>query len=142
VTDLAGGDSTRANPATKLAVDRTRLAFERTTLSWVRTAISLISFGFSIPQFFRIARTGLPESKDLIGPDEFGLLLIVIGLLALLIVTLEHRASIEALKAQYPVREGYQTIPRSRASMLAGLIAVLGLLALVSILLRKLSLII
>jgi len=111
-------------------------------LSWVRTAISLISFGFSIPQFFRIAKTGLPESKDIIGPDEFGLLLIVIGLLALLIVTLEHRASIEALKVQYPVTEGYQRIPRSRASMLAGLIAVLGLLALVSILLRKLSLII
>jgi len=111
-------------------------------LSWVRTAISLISFGFSIPQFFRIARTGLPESKDLIGPDEFGLLLIVIGLLALLVVTLEHRASIEALKVQYPVTQGYQRIPRSRASMLAGFIAVLGLLALVSILLRKLSLII
>ena len=111
-------------------------------LSWVRTAISLISFGFSIAQFFRTARTGFPESKDFIGPDEFGLLLIVIGLLAHLLVTLEHRASIEALRAQYPVTEGYQSIPRSRASMLAGLIAVLGLLALVSILLRKLSLII
>ena len=110
-------------------------------LSWVRTAISLISFGFSIPQFFRIARAGLPESKDIIGPDEFGLLLIVIGLLALLIVTLEHRASMEALKMQYPVTEGYQTIPRSRASMLAGLIAVLGLLALASIVIHKVGLI-
>lgn len=67
-------------------------------LSWVRTAISLISFGFSIPQFFRIARTGLPESKDFIGPDEFGLLLIVIGLLALLAVTLEHRACVPAVR--------------------------------------------
>jgi len=141
VTDLAGGDALRANPATKLAVDRTRLAFERTMLSWVRTAISLISFGFSIPQFFRVARTGLPESKDIIGPDEFGLLLIVVGLLALLVVTLEHRASIEALKVQYPVTEGYQSIPRSRATMLAGLIAVLGLLALVSIIIHKVGLI-
>ena len=141
MTDLAGGDSPTANPATKLAVDRTRLAFERTMLSWVRTAISLISFGFSIAQFFRTARTGLPESKDFIGPDEFGLLLIVIGLLALLVVTLEHRASIEALRVQYPVTEGYQSIPRSRASMLAGLIAVLGLLALVSIIIHKAGLI-
>ena len=106
-------------------------------LSWVRTAIALISFGFSIPQFFRIARIGAPKSNDFIGPDEFGLLLIVIGLLALLLVTLEHRASIEALKVQYPVREGYQSVPRSRASMLAGLIAVLGLLALVSIIIHK-----
>ena len=110
-------------------------------LSWVRTSISLISFGFSISQFFRVARTGLPESRDVIGPDEFGLLLIVIGLLALLVVTLEHRASIEALKVQYPVTEGYQSIPRSRASMLAGLIAVLGLLALVSIIIHKAGLV-
>ena len=141
MTDLAEGDLTRANPATKLAVDRTRLAFERTMLSWVRMAISLISFGFSIPQFFHIARTGLPESKDFVGPDEFGLLLIVIGLLALLLVTLEHRASIEALRVQYPMTEGYQSIPRSHASMLAGLIAVLGLLALVSIIIHKVRLI-
>jgi putative membrane protein len=110
-------------------------------LSWVRTAISLISFGFSIPQFFRISSTRVPERKDFIGPDEFGLLLIVIGLLALLLVTLEHRASIEALKAQYPVAEDYQRVPRSRASMLAALIAILGLLALVSLILRKLRLI-
>jgi putative membrane protein len=82
-------------------------------LSWVRTAISLISFGFSIPQFFHIASTRVPERQDFIGPDEFGLLLIVIGLLALLLVTLEHRASIEALKAQYPAAEGYQRVPRS-----------------------------
>jgi putative membrane protein len=140
VTDLAEGDSTKANPATKLSVDRTRLAFDRTMLSWVRTAISLISFGFSIPQFFRIARTGPPKSGDLIGPDEFGLLLIVIGLLALLLVALEQRTAIEALKAQYPVTEGYQRVPRSRASMLAGLIAVLGLLALASIIIHKVGL--
>jgi len=68
-------------------------------------------------------------------------LLIVIGLLELLVVTLEHRASIEALKVQYPVTEGYQSIPRSRATMLAGLIAVLGLLALVSIIIHKVGLI-
>jgi putative membrane protein len=110
-------------------------------LSWVRTAISLISFGFSIPQFFRIARTGVPKSRDLIGPDEFGLLLIVIGLLALLLVVLEQRTAIEALKAQYPATEGYQSVPRSRASMLAGLIAVLGLLALASIIIHKVGLI-
>jgi hypothetical protein len=38
---------------------------------------------------------------------------------------------------QYPVTEGYQSVPRSRASMLAGLIAILGLLALVSMILHK-----
>jgi putative membrane protein len=101
-------------------------------LSWVRTAISLITFGFGVQQFFRIGRTGVPESRGFIGPHEFGLMMIVIGLLALLLVTLEQRAAINMLRVQYPVSEGYLGIPRSRANLLAALIAVLGLLALSS----------
>jgi hypothetical protein len=35
--------------------------------AWVRTGTSLITFGFSIEQFFRMAKVGVEESKDLIG---------------------------------------------------------------------------
>ena len=80
----------RAHATTRLALDRTRLSHNRTMLSWVRTAIALITFGFSIHQFFRIAKPGLPEDKGLIGPHEFGMAMIIIGLLALLLATLEH----------------------------------------------------
>jgi putative membrane protein len=120
--------------STVLSVDRTRLAYDRTMLSWIRTATSLITFGFSIEQFFRIAKTGTPESKDLFGPQEFGLLMISVGLVALLLAALENRAAIKALAAGYPAKEGYPEFPRSRALMLAALIAVLGLLALLSML--------
>jgi putative membrane protein len=106
-------------------------------LSWIRTATSLITFGFSIEQFFRIAKTGMPESKDLFGPQEFGLLMISVGLVTLLLATLENRSAIKALAAHYPAKEGYPEIPRSRAMMLAALIAVLGLLALFSMLVRR-----
>ena len=116
----------------RLALDRTRLAYERTMLSWVRTAIALITFGFSIHQFFRIARTGVPERNSLIGPHKFGLTMIIVGLLALLLSALEHRSAVAMLKAQYPVAEGYPDIPRSRAAVLAALIGLLGLLALFS----------
>ena len=44
---------------------------------------------------------------------------------------------ISALAAKFPVKEGYPDIPRSRALMLAVLIAVLGLLALFSMMLRQ-----
>jgi Domain of unknown function (DUF202) len=54
--------------STVLAVDRTRLAYDRTMLSWIRTATSLITFGFSIEEFFRVAKTGMQESKALFGP--------------------------------------------------------------------------
>jgi putative membrane protein len=122
----------KAGTSSKLALDRTRLAYERTMLSWVRTAIALITFGFSIHQFFPIARTGAAESKSLIGPHEFGLTMIIVGLLALLLSALEHRSAVAMLKAQYPVAEGYLDIPHSRAAILAALIGLLGLLALFS----------
>jgi putative membrane protein len=123
------------HPRSRLALDRTRLSYDRTMLSWVRTAIALISFDFSIQQFFRIARAGAPGGKPLIGPDEFGIVMILLGLLALLLATLQHRADIAALKTQYPTTAGYQELPRSQAARLAGLIALLGL-ALFSTLVR------
>jgi len=105
-------------------------------LSWVRTATALITFGFSIQQFFRIARAGVPESKGLIGPYEIGLAMIVIGLVALVLAALEHRSAIRWLKAQYPAEDRYPGIPRSRARVLAALITILRLLALASMLFR------
>ncbi len=101
-------------------------------LAWISTATALISFGFSIEQFFRIARAGTPARGQIVGPDEFGLAMILVGLLALLLVALKHRSDIQTLKLQYPTRDNYPAIPRSRAAILAALIAVLGMLALFS----------
>jgi len=114
------------NTSTKLAFDRTRLAHDRTMLAWVRTATSLITFGFSFYKFFTFeakgARTGL------IGPREFALLLIGIGLFSLLLATINHRQERNALKAQDP------EVPRSQAAALAAVIAVLGILTFVAVL--------
>ncbi len=72
-----------------------------------------------------------------IGPHGFGLTMIIVGLLTLLLAGLDHRWAIQTLKAQYPVTEQYPRIPRSRAGLLAALIAILGVLALISMLLRE-----
>ena len=122
----------KADAASKLALGRTRLSYERTMLSWVRTAIALITFGFSVHQLFRPARAGAAEASGFIGPREFGMVMIAIGLLALLLAALEHRSAMRDLKTQYSVAAGYPEIPRSRPAQLAALIAILGLLALVS----------
>ena len=135
--DSDEGLAIKADASTKLALDRTRLSHERTMLSWVRTATSLITFGFSIQQFFRITRAGVAQSNRLIGPHEFGLAMIVIGLLALLLATLEHRSAAQELKVQYPVEAGFSDAPPSPARMLAALIALLGLLALFEMLSRE-----
>jgi putative membrane protein len=120
------------NPSTDLAVDRTRLAYDRTLLAWVRTATSLITFGFTIYKFFQLelARVA-PRPERLFGPRQFALLMILIGLVSLLMAALEHWRDLKALRAQYPMRN------RPMATVLAALVAVLGLLALAGVLFRQ-----
>ena len=87
---------------TRLAVDRTRLAYERTLMAWVRTAVSMITFGFTIYKFFdfELANRPVPRSSVL-GPHEFALVMIAIGLVALLLSTAQHRQSMRALRVEY-----------------------------------------
>jgi len=119
--------------ATMLAVSRTRLAYDRTLLAWVRTATSLITFGFTIYKFFQIelARLEGPRPERLIGPSQFALLMISIGILSLVLATLDHRRELKALRAEYPGEH------RTLAGILAGLVSILGLVALFAVLFRQ-----
>src|SRR5271155_4809522 len=127
-------NSGEIDASAKLSLQRTVLSHERTMLAWVRTSTSLITFGFGIQQFFRAKRG--PEFSDLLGPRTFGLTMIVIGLLALLLAALQHRSAIVALKLSYPELEDYPAIRRSSAWLLGILIALLGILAILSALFR------
>jgi|SRR5271167_3048266 putative membrane protein len=117
--------------STRLAFDRTRAAYERTMMSWIRTATSLITFGFSIYKFFQIEAPKGGQQNRLIGPREFALMLVSIGLVSLLLATLEHRQNIRALGAQYAGK------PRSLAVLVAALLSILGVLALLAMILRQ-----
>jgi putative membrane protein len=119
--------------AGQLAVDRTRLAHERTLLAWVRTATGLITFGFSVYKFFEIqhATLGIAAHKRLLGAREFAILSIIMGLVALLLATIEHTRNIRALRAQ-GVR-----VPHSLAGVFAGLISLFGLAGLFAAIFRQ-----
>jgi putative membrane protein len=120
--------------STLLAIDRTRLSYDRTLMSWIRTATSLITFGFSIYKFFQIeAEKSAAAGARLLGPREFAMAMIAIGLTSLLLATLEHRRDLGALKIQYP----NATIPRSTARMMAALISVLGIVAFLAAVFRQ-----
>ena len=127
-------DKTDAGPGSSalLAVERTRLAYDRTLMGATRTAISLITFGFAVYKFFQLdLRNGAP-SNQLIGPREFGLMIISIGLISLLFATLEHRRDLLKLSALYP------SIPRrTMARVVAALVTILGILALATAILRE-----
>ena len=84
-----------ADTGTRLAVDRTRLAYERTMMAWVRTAASMISFGFTIHKFFQFqAPAAALPAGTLLGPGRFGGLLVVTGLVALAVASIDHRRSL------------------------------------------------
>src|SRR4030095_15467170 len=107
--------------ATQLRSGRTRLAYERTLMAWVRTGTSLITFGFTIYKFFeefhkagQVAQTGGP-----IGAREFGIIMISIGVVAVLLATIQHVIVMHKLRAQDP------ELPYSLAATVALLVSVL-----------------
>lgn len=117
--------------STRLAYDRTRLAYENTMMAWVRTATSLITFGFSVYKFFQIEMKPGEEVASFVGPRGFAFLMIAFGLLSLVLGTVQHVMSIRELRAQYPA------VRRSVAAVLAGLISILGILALLAVIFRQ-----
>ncbi|MGE0126600.1 MAG: YidH family protein [Blastocatellales bacterium] len=125
-------DATNIPGSTELALDRTYLAHDRTLMAWVRTATSLISFGFTIYKFFQYLREqeGNKLHEGRIGPREFGLLMICIGLVSLLLATIQHWQFRRELKRYHEVGFPLTTV-------MAAMISLLGILALVAVILRQ-----
>jgi len=122
------GRTVSANTSTLLATDRTRLAHDRTLMAWIRTSTSLISFGFSIYKFFQYLREKEAASHERVfGPRQYALLMISIGIVALILATVQHRRDMRALRAIHP------EIPYSMTTVLAALISLLGVVALLAV---------
>ena len=125
-------ESQTTNTSTLLATERTRLAHERTLLAWLRTSTSLISFGFTIYKFFQyLQQTGTRIGESAFGPRRYALTMISIGIVALLLATLQHRRDMKALRAKHP------EVPPSLATVLAALISLLGIAALFAVIFRQ-----
>src|SRR5690349_18296545 len=81
---------------------RTRIAVERTLMAWVRTAVALIGFGFTIVQFFERFNSmpGVAPAERPQAPRQLGLILIAMGVVALIISTLQYRRIVLYLHSQ------------------------------------------
>ena len=131
-TDRIGGETAPSlDRSTELAFERTLAAYERTMMAWIRTATSLITFGFSIYKFFQLETPGGAPQNRIIGPREFAFILVCIGLLSLVLATLEYHQNIRALRSQYTGKQ------RSLAVLVAALMSMLGLLALLAMIFRQ-----
>ena len=118
------------DPRVPLAYERTLLAYERTRIAWVRTALALISFGFAIAKFFAYMRGEHGEGATLLSPRAVGLIMILIGLSSLILANWQQRRAVKALRKRCP------ELPPPVAGIMSGMIAILGVLALVGALMR------
>jgi putative membrane protein len=125
------GSTPALDRSTILAIERTRAAYERTMMAWIRTATSLITFGFTIYKFFQLEMARHEERKYLVGPRQFAIAMVCIGLISLLLASIEYRQNIVALRTEIGDKE------RSLAVIAAALISGLGVIALVLMILRQ-----
>lgn len=123
-------EKVKMDGSTQLAALRTSAAYERTMMAWIRTATSLITFGFGVYKFFDVQRNSDRANDHLIGPREFGMILVSIGLLTLVLATWENRRNMRSLEALYG------KMPRSMATAMAALISLLGIVAIITMILR------
>lgn len=101
-------------------------------MAWVRTATSLISFGFTIYKFFQYLQERQAAPREgLLGPRQYAILMIAFGIIALALATLQHRRDMRALRKHHP------EVPYSLATVLAGLISLLGIVALLAVIFRQ-----
>lgn len=117
--------------ADKLAFERTRLAYERTMMAWTRTATALIAFGFGMYKLFEFMPfvTGQKPGHHVISPRVFALVLASLGNLSLLLAAIQHRRSLQSLRAL-----GLK-VPYSAAAILAGFLSIAGIGVLVIVIL-------
>jgi len=123
-------EATALSLGNRLALERTRIAYERTLMAWVRTATSMITFGFSVYKFFDFELDPVDRLTSAIGPREFGLSLIVIGLITLLVGHVEHRRDLRVLARDYPA------MPLSGTRLVQALVGIFGSVTLIAVILR------
>jgi putative membrane protein len=129
---------------TALAFQRTRMSADRTLMAILRTSLSLIGFGFTIYQFFRYLRETPGVSLLLRGeaPRNFGLALVILGVVTLSLGIWKHIVFMLELRAQRKtfadrgLIPGDDKFPISTTLIMAALLLMAGLVALVGMALR------
>ena len=84
-----------------MAQYRTQLALDRTTLAWIRTTITMATFGLGMIGFFRSLRQSSPSAETIRlhqAAIHFGEALTLIGLVALLGISIAHWLALRRLR--------------------------------------------
>lgn len=133
-TIIAGKTPDPAKENMDMAVDRTVMSADRSLMAWVRTGLSLISFGFTIYKFLEYSKEQLLVSGKIpvsvSGPKVIGLFMIGVGILCLVLGTVENMTIIRNLRQRHEIQH-----PRY-ALFMAGILTIFGLVLFLGIVLR------
>jgi len=123
---------------TGMSFQRTRMSADRTLMSIIRTALSLIGFGFTIYQFFGHMLDVPGTTLRPHAPRNFGVALVALGMVMLTLGIAYHLRYMKELRSERALMMGEGLIhgeshyPISLTLITAGLLWLLGLLAIVS----------
>ncbi len=114
-----------------MAVERTVMAADRSLMAWVRTGLSLISFGFTIYKFLEYQREQLQALDRVIStissPKVIGLLMIGLGILCLVLGTIENISTIKFYRKQLDVKRPMYSLLISVIITIIGIVLFLGI---------------
>ncbi|KRA83888.1 YidH family protein [Altererythrobacter sp. Root672] len=137
-TDLSDERTEMAMRRTGMAIHRTRMAADRTLMAFIRTSLSLIGFGFTLNEVFKRAiEAGAIHNAQ--SARNFGLTLIVLGILLLVGGILRHLQFSHELRARRRelvedhLIHGQSTYPISTTLLTAIALLLVGVLAVASI---------
>lgn len=140
--DLLGGTDAASlelsSRRTGMSFQRTRMSADRTLMSIIRTALSMIGFGFTIYQFFGNLLEVPGTTLRAHAPRNFGVALVALGLVLLSLGIVYHLRYMQGLRKerremiQEGLIHGESRYPVSLTLLTAGLLWLLGLLAIVS----------
>lgn len=85
-----------------LNLEKYRIVLERLQLNWIQLNITCMTFGFAIYKFYRSRIVGGEAPLgDNINGWHVGIFLISLGLVSLVLATLQHYANVTRLKLQF-----------------------------------------
>lgn len=121
-----------AQDRTDMAVERTVMAADRSLMAWVRTGLSLISFGFTIYKFLEYEREQLIGShvavSSISSPKVLGLFMIGVGILSLILGTVENVMTIKVMRRRYDIKSPRFTLFISGIIMILGVVLFIGII--------------
>lgn len=137
--ELIGDASTELSAnRTAMSFERTAMSSDRTLMSIVRTSLSLIAFGFTIFQFFHTLGKSSAKIPDA-APRNFGLALIVLGMILLALGLVDHVRQTQARRSrrnrlfEERLVHHVEPIRPSTTMIVAVLLFIVGLLAMLRV---------